>query len=78
MPFYGRALGEEALSEWEPASADLSTAEEVHRKAILDLPDMKERYGKYLRSILKQHATLLDQLGRTGDAEKLRLEAASL
>jgi hypothetical protein len=39
---------------------------------------MKKNYSAYLASILKQHAALLDQLGRPADAEKLRAEAAAL
>jgi hypothetical protein len=45
---------------------------------MADLPDMKDKYGQYLASILRQHAALLEQLGRTEEARKLRAEAASL
>jgi len=48
------------------------------RRAIINLPDMKEHYGSYLAAILKQHATLLDMMGRRDEATKLRAEAAAL
>ena len=78
MPFYWRALVEAHLGRGDAASADLTIAEETHRKAIQHLPEMKQIYSRYLASILKQHAALLDQMGKHDDAEKLRTEAASL
>jgi TonB family protein len=78
MPFYWRAMAEAELGHGETASADLTIAERTHRKAIAHLPDMKKRYSEYLAAILKQHATLLDQMGKTADASKLRAEASSL
>jgi TonB family protein len=78
MPFYWRAITEAQLGDGEAASADLTIAEETHRKAITHLPEMKERYSRYLAAILKQHAALLDQMGKTADAAKLRAEASSL
>jgi hypothetical protein len=39
---------------------------------------MKSRYGQELASMLKQHAALLDSMGRTAEAERLRAEAAAL
>lgn len=78
MPFYWRALVEAHLGRGDAASADLTIAEETHRKAIQHLPEMKQIYSRYLASILKQHATLLDMMGKHDDAEKLRAEAASL
>jgi len=78
MPFYWRAIIEENLGQADAALTDFKIAEETHRKAILHLPEMKSTYSKYLASILKNHAVLLDQLGRPADAEKLRAEAAAL
>jgi TonB family protein len=78
MPFYWRAMVETALGQGDAALTDLGIAEETHRNAIKHLPDMKEAYSRYLASILRQHATLLDQMGRSADAAKLRAEAASL
>jgi TonB family protein len=78
MPFYWRAIAEARLGQAEAASADLTVAEEIHRRAIAHLPEMKKIYGQYLASILKQHATLLDEMGETEEAAKLRAEATSL
>jgi TonB family protein len=78
IPFFWRAYIEAQLGQNDAASADFATAEASERKAILNLPDMKIRYGQELASMLKQHATLLDTMGMTVDAEKLRAEAAAL
>jgi hypothetical protein len=42
------------------------------------LPEMKKTYSQCLAAILKQHAALLDQMGKTADAAKLRAEASPL
>jgi hypothetical protein len=78
MPFYWRAIAEAKLGQGEAASADLAIAEETHRRAIAHLPEMKKMYSQYLASILKQHATLLDEMGKPAEAAKLRAEASSL
>jgi TonB family protein len=78
MPFFWRAIAEANLGQVDAALADFEISEETHRKAIANLPEMKEMYSKYLASILKTHAALLDQLGRSADAAKLRTEAAAL
>ncbi len=78
MPFYWRAITEAKLGQGEAASADLTVAEETHRRAMAHLPEMKKMYGHYLASILKQHATLLDEMGKPEEAAKLRAEASSL
>ncbi len=78
MPFFWRALVEAHLSQTDAALADFTVAEETHRRAIAHLPEMKKMYGQYLASILKQHAALLDLLGRSDEAVRLRSEAADL
>lgn len=78
MPFYWRAIAEANLGHTDEAVADFEFSEETHRKAIIHLPEMKGMYSKYLATILKTHAALLDQLGRSADAAKLRAEAAAL
>jgi TonB family protein len=78
MPFYWRAVAEARLGQGEAASADLTVAEETHRRAIAHLPEMTKVYSQYLASILKQHATLLDEIGKPEEAAKLRAEASSL
>jgi tetratricopeptide (TPR) repeat protein len=77
IPFFWRAVIESHLGQNDAALADFATAESSERKAILNLPDMKTRYGQELASMRKQHAALLDMMGRPADAEKLRAEAAS-
>lgn len=78
MPFFWRALVEVRLGRVDDALADFQIAEETHRRAIVNLPDMKKVYGQSLASILRTHAALLDQLGRNGEADKLREDAGSL
>jgi hypothetical protein len=78
MPFYWRAIAEANLGQVDAAVADFVFSEETHRKAIIHLPEMKQMYSKYLATILKTHVALLDQLGSSGDAAKLRAEAAAL
>jgi TonB family protein len=78
IPFYWRAMVEKSRGEFDKSLSDFSVAEQTHRRAMANLPDMKRIYGHYLTIILRQHAALLDQLGQTADASKLRSEAASL
>ena len=78
MPFFWRAMVEARLGKTDDCLADLQIAEETHRKAIVNLPEMKKTYSQYLASILKTHATLLEQVGKADEAAKLRAEAAAL
>jgi TonB family protein len=78
MPFFWRAMAEVRLGQADATFADLRIAEETHRRAIAHLPEMKKTYSQYLASILRTHANLLDQVGRTEEAAKLRAEADSL
>lgn len=78
MPFYWRALVESHFHDGTGASTDLSTAEESYRKAMTASPRMKAIYSQYLVRILRQHAALLDAMGKSTDGDKLRDEAAKL
>jgi tetratricopeptide (TPR) repeat protein len=78
MPYFWRGVVEANLGQNDAALADYAVAEATHRKAIASLPDMKQRYSTVLAAILKEHATLLDKIGRADEASKLRAEAASL
>ncbi|HLJ76445.1 MAG TPA: energy transducer TonB [Acidobacteriaceae bacterium] len=78
MPFFWRAVVEMRLGEFTGASDDFATAEATHRKAIEQLPSMAKMYGTYLASILNIHAQLLEGMGKTREANALRVEAASL
>jgi hypothetical protein len=71
-------MAEVRLGQADATFADLRIAEETHRRAIAHLPEMKKTYSQYLASILRTHANLLDQVGRTEEAAKLRAEADSL
>lgn len=77
-PFFWRAIVEARLGQTDAALADFTLAEETLRRAILHLPDAKKLYRPYLASVLETHAILLDQLGKTDDAQRLRAEAAIL
>jgi hypothetical protein len=71
-------MAEARLGQADATLADLKTAEETQRRAIVHLPEMKKTYSQDLASILKTHARLLDQVGRPEEAAKLRDEANSL
>jgi len=78
MPYFWRGVVEANLGQNDAALADYAVAEATHRLTIADLPPMKEKYSQTLAAILKEHATLLDKMGRTDEAAKLRAEAAGL
>lgn len=78
MPFYWRGVVEANLGQNGAALADFTEAEQIHRRAIANLPAMKQRYGQVLAAIFEQHAALLDRMGRSAEAAKLRAEAAAL
>ena len=77
-PFFWRAIVEANLGDANASLNDFQIAEGTMRRAIINLPDMKEHYSTYFAAILKQHAALLDLMGRQADAGKLREEAAAL
>jgi TonB family protein len=77
MPFFWRALVEESMGQGTQALDDFKIAEETNRRAIAHLPDMKANYSKTLASILRYHAALLETMGRSDEAAKLRTEASS-
>jgi tetratricopeptide (TPR) repeat protein len=77
-PFFWRAIAEAHLGDANSALGDFETAEATMHRAIINLPDMKAHYSSYLAAILKQHAALLDLMGRQDEAAKLRTEAAAL
>ncbi len=77
-PFFWRAIVEAHLGDASDALSDFQTAEATMHRAIINLPDMKEHYSSYLAAILKQHAALLDLMGRQDEATKLRAEAGAL
>jgi tetratricopeptide (TPR) repeat protein len=78
MPYFWRGVVEANLGQNDEALADYTVAETTHRKAIASLPGMKEQYSQTLGAILKEHAALLDKMGQSEEAAKLRAEAAAL
>jgi len=78
MPFFWRAMVEGSIGQGQSALADFKIAEETHRRAIAHLPDMKVTYSKTLAVILRYHAALLEMMGKSDEAIKLRAEADSL
>lgn len=77
-PFFWRAIVEAHLGDANAAISDFQVSEETMRRAIINLPDMKKNYSSYLAAILNQHAALLDLMGRTDEAARVRAEAAAL
>lgn len=77
-PLFWRAIAEANLGKDEAALNDFLGAESTLRRAIANLPDMKKNYDEYLAAVLKQHAALLDRMGKTAEADKLRADAAAL
>ncbi len=78
MPYFWRGVVEANLGQNDAALADYAVAEAAHRKAIAELPPMKEKYSQTLAAILKEHATLLDRMGKADEAAQLRAAAAAL
>lgn len=78
MPYYWRAIINENLANINDALSDFSKAEEINRAAIIHLPEMKQNYEPILAEILRNHAQLLDQIGNSSEADKLRKEVSSL
>jgi hypothetical protein len=78
MPFYWRALVESHFHDGANASSDLSIVEDSYRKAMDKSPRMRPIYSQYLVRILRQHAALLDAMGKTEDGDKLRAQATKL
>lgn len=78
MPFYWRALVESHFHDGVSACDDLTLVEDTYRKAMAASPRMQPIYRQYLARILRQHADLLDAMGKSTDADKLRTEAARL
>ena len=78
MPFYWRALVESHFHDGANASTDLGIVEDSYRKAMEKSPRMRMIYRQYLARILRQHAALLDAMGKTTDGDKLRAEATAL
>jgi TonB family protein len=76
--YYWRGAAEAKLGNGDAATADYQNAEAICRLAIANLPQSKEIYSPDLAAILKAHANLLDSMGKTAEAEKLRAEAAAL
>jgi len=76
-PYFWRAIEYVSMGRDEDALPDLKIAEETRRRAIARLPDMKENHSESLAVVLRYHAMLLEMMGRSNEAAKLRAEADS-
>lgn len=77
-PFFWRSAVEARMGQVNAASADLTTTEQTIQRALAHLPDAKTIYTRDLARVLTDHAALLDSMGESDQAAKLRSEAASL
>jgi TonB family protein len=76
--YFWQAFGEHASKMPTEAERDYSKAEDSFRKAIVNLPDMKQIYGHYLAHTLAYHSVLAQQTGREDQARAMQAEALQL
>ena len=76
--YYWQAFAEHASKMPDEAERDYRTAEESFRKAMVNLPDMKQIYGRYLSQSLVYHAILCKQTGKDDTAQAMISEALQL
>jgi TonB family protein len=76
--YYWLAFAEHASHMPQDADRDYATAESAYRSAIVNLPDMKKVYDRYLAHALAYHSVLKDQTGHPDEAKTMRDEALSL
>jgi TonB family protein len=76
--YYWQAFGEHASKMSIEAERDYSKAEDSYRKAIVNLPEMKQIYGRYLAHTLAYHSILAQQTGRDDQAKAMQTEALQL
>lgn len=76
--FFWQAFAEHASRMLGEAERDYSVAEDSYRKAILNLPDMKQIYGRYLAHTLVYHSVLAQQTGHDEESVKMKEEAVQL
>jgi TonB family protein len=76
--YYWQAFGEHASKMPTEAERDYSKAEDSYRKAMINLPDMRQIYGRYLAHTLAYHSVLALQTGRENQAKAMQAEALQL
>jgi TonB family protein len=76
--YYWQAFGEHASKMPIEAERDYSKAEDSYRKAMVNLPDMKQIYGRDLAHTLAYHSVLAQQTGRNDQAKAMQTEALQL
>jgi TonB family protein len=76
--YYWQAFGEHSSHLLKEAERDYSIAESSYRKAIINLPDMKTIYSRYLAHTLAFHSVLMEQTGDLERMKAMREEAISL
>jgi len=76
--FYWQAFAEHASHMLVEAERDYNVAEDSYRKAIVNLPDMKQIYSRYLAHTLVYHSVLTKQTGHEEESAKMQEEAVQL
>lgn len=76
--YYWQAFAEHASKMFSEAERDYGIAEHSFRKAMVNLPDMKQIYGRYLSQALVYHAILRKQTGKDDTAQAMISEALQL
>jgi TonB family protein len=76
--YYWQAFAEHASKMPVEADHDYKVAEDSYRKAMVNLPDMKQIYGRYLAHTLVYHSVLAKQTGRDDLAAKMQAEVLQL
>ena len=76
--YYWQAFAEHASKMPAEAERDYSKAEDSYRKAMANLSDMKQIYGRYLAHTLAYHSILAQQTGRDDQAKAMQAEALQL
>ena len=76
--YYWLAFAEHASKMQSEAERDYIKAEDSYRKAIENLPDMKQIYSRYLAHTLAYHSILALQTGHEDQARAMQAEALKL
>lgn len=76
--YFWLAFAEHASGMPIDAERDYTTAVASYRLAIVDLPDMKTIYSRYLAHALAYHSVLAMQTGHPDEARKMQEEALQL
>jgi tetratricopeptide (TPR) repeat protein len=78
LAYYWEAYAEHSLGMPVEAERDYNIAESSFRKAIVDMPNMKNIYSKQLAHTLALHSVLAHQTGKDADSFAMQKEAREL